>query len=86
VKSFRAIAGEIMFRLNLGGGAVAFESEAEADHVVAIDPAILSGRQWPAEVVENIRRYQVRLTHPAVGLSDDGVSGPTESSLLSNSD
>jgi hypothetical protein len=75
-----------MFRLNLGGGAVAFENEAEANRVVAVDPAVLSGRQWPAEVVENIRRYQVRLTHPAVSLSDDSVSSPTESSLLSNSD
>lgn len=54
-----------MFRLNLGGGVVAFETEGDADRVEHVKPAELALRQWPPEVVENVRRYQERLAHPA---------------------
>ena len=52
-----------MFRLNLGGGVIAFETEGEADRVVSVNPTDLSERHWPSEVVENIRQYQARLVH-----------------------
>jgi hypothetical protein len=53
-----------MFRLELGGGAVAFENEGEADRVASVQPSELSKRDWPEEVIENIKQYQYRLEHP----------------------
>jgi hypothetical protein len=50
-----------MFRLNLGSGASAFEVEGEADLVRSVSPDELVERNWPAEMVENIRQYQARL-------------------------
>jgi hypothetical protein len=47
-----------MFMLELGGGAVAFEIEGEADRVGSVDPNELIKRKWPAEVVENYLRYR----------------------------
>ena len=65
-----------MFRLNLGCGAVAFETEGEADRIGSVDPAELTRREWPPEVVANIRRYQERLAHPAVtSVADEPESG-----------
>ncbi|MGJ5175986.1 hypothetical protein ACQR16_33970 [Bradyrhizobium oligotrophicum] len=65
-----------MFRLNLGGGAVAFETEGEADRIGSVDPAELTSREWPPEVVANIRRYQERLAHPMVkSASEEPDSG-----------
>jgi hypothetical protein len=52
-----------MFRLNLGSGALAFEVEGEADRVSSLNPDDLVERNWPPEMVENIRRYQARLKH-----------------------
>lgn len=52
-----------MFRLNLGSGAVAFEIEGDADRVGSLDPAELTARKWPEEVVENYRRYRERAMH-----------------------
>ena len=51
-----------MFRLNLGGGAVAFETEGEADRIGSVDPAELTRREWPPEVVANIRQRSESLT------------------------
>lgn len=47
-----------MYRLDLGGGAVAYEIEGEADRVSALDPEKLVERGWPPEVIENYRRYR----------------------------
>jgi hypothetical protein len=52
-----------MFRLDLGGGAVAFEIEGEADRVSGLDPNKLIERGWPQEVIENYRRYRNRSLH-----------------------
>jgi hypothetical protein len=54
-----------MFRLNLGSSVTAFEIEGDADRVGSLNPTELIREQWPAEVVENFRRYQER-----VALSD----------------
>jgi hypothetical protein len=48
-----------MVPFNLGGGAVAFEIEGDADRVGSPDPTDLLGR-WPLEMVENYRRYRER--------------------------
>ncbi|MBX9650967.1 MAG: hypothetical protein K2X57_28350 [Xanthobacteraceae bacterium] len=53
-----------MFRLELGGGAVAFENEGEADRVASVRLNELVQRNWPPEVIENIRQYQKHLGHP----------------------
>lgn len=53
-----------MFRLELGGGAVAFENEGEADRVASVRLSELAQRNWPPEVIENIKQYQHRLEHP----------------------
>jgi hypothetical protein len=52
-----------MFRLNLGSGAQAFEVEGQADRVSSLNPDDLVKRDWPPEMVENVRRYQARLKH-----------------------
>ncbi len=49
-----------MVRLDLGGGAVAFEMEGDADRVGSLDPGELIKRGWPSELVENYRRYRER--------------------------
>lgn len=67
-----------MFRLNLGGGVVAFETEGEADRVISVNPSELSERQWPGEVVENVRKYQERL----VRASTSSVPAETRSVTL----
>jgi len=72
-----------MVRLDLGGGAVAFEIEGEADRVSSFDPGKLIGRGWPQEVIENYRRYRSRWAH--VDADSDNVVGvegyrPPESS------
>jgi hypothetical protein len=51
----------MMFRLNLGSGASAFEVEGEADQVRSITHDELVARKWPAEMVKNIQQYQERL-------------------------
>lgn len=63
-----------MFRHKLGGGVVAFETEGEADRVVSVNPTDLSQREWPSEVVENVRRYKERLMRSsAAALSPKGT-------------
>jgi hypothetical protein len=58
-----------MFSFNLGSGAVAFEIEGDADRVGSLDPSQLIERHWPAEVVENYKRYKARSMH------SDAVAG-----------
>jgi hypothetical protein len=55
-----------MFRLNLGGGVVAFETEGDADRVGSVSPAELTELHWPEEVIKNVRRYQERQMHSVV--------------------
>jgi hypothetical protein len=68
-----------MFRRNLGGGAVAFETEGEADRVISVNPADLSQREWPSEVVENVRRYRERLVRSSA--MSQSVNTPQASSV-----
>jgi hypothetical protein len=53
-----------MFRLNLGSSVTAFEPEGDADRLDKLNPNELVEEHWPAEVVENFRRYQERVAHP----------------------
>jgi hypothetical protein len=46
-----------MRRIELGGGAVAFELEGQADRIESLDPVELSRRGWKPKVVENYLRY-----------------------------
>lgn len=65
-----------MFRLELGGGAVAFENEGEADRVASVRLSELTQRNWPPEVVENIKQYQHRLEYPETDVRLDFTGFP----------
>jgi hypothetical protein len=64
----------------MGGGAVAFEIEGEADRVTSVDPKDLPERGWPPEMVENYLQYRKRMMHfdastsPIVGTENPSSS------------
>jgi hypothetical protein len=68
-----------MYRLNLGGGAVAFEVEGEADRVGSLDPDELAKLGWPAEMVENYRHYRQRSLHRALPVRSSVVAAEDSS-------
>ena len=67
-----------MKRIDLGNGVVAFEPE-EADHIRNVDPNELLKRNWPPEVVENVRRYQKRSLELKADTPDSGAKPNTPS-------
>ena len=72
-----------MFRLNLGSSVTAFEIEGDADRLGKLNPSELVEEHWPAEVVENFRRYQDRVTHAQRAASQESIpesATPSEAS------
>jgi hypothetical protein len=65
-----------MYRVDLGGGAVAFELE-KADRVASFNPSELRARGWTPEAIENYRRYRQRF-NPSAAQAEPATPPRTE--------
>jgi hypothetical protein len=70
-----------MRRIELGGGAVAFELEGQADRIGSLDPDELARRGWKPEVVANYLRYSKQSSGPHFDVSESMGSTSIEGSV-----